>query len=48
LNRDSLTRVLIDYPLMTGKVIFLIYWQALRLVIKRVPVFTHPKKRANL
>ncbi len=46
-NRSSLTRVLFQYPLMTAKVIFLIYWQALRLVLKKVPMFTHPKKRTT-
>jgi DUF1365 family protein len=45
IDRQALTRVLIRYPLMTGKVITLIYWQALRLVLKRIPFFTHPKKR---
>jgi DUF1365 family protein len=34
--------------LLTVKVVFLIYWQALRLIIKKVPVFTHPKKRTPL
>jgi DUF1365 family protein len=28
---------------MTLKVIAAIHWQALRLWVKRVPVFTHPK-----
>jgi hypothetical protein len=41
----SLTRVLIQYPVMTGKVITMIYWQALRLIVKKVPLFTHPKKK---
>ena len=45
INRQALTRVLLRYPLMTVKVISLIYWQALRLLLKRTPVFTHPKKR---
>ncbi len=45
LNRKSLTRVLLRYPVMTGKVVTLIYWQALRLVLKKTPFFTHPKKR---
>ncbi len=48
LNRRSLTRVLFQYPVLTVKVIFLIYWQALRLVVKRVPIFTHPKKRTTM
>ncbi len=45
INRQALTHVLLRYPVMTGKVVFLIYWQALRLLLKKTPVFTHPKKR---
>jgi uncharacterized protein len=45
INRSSLTRVLIRYPMMTGKVITMIYWQALRLIVKKTPFFTHPRKR---
>jgi DUF1365 family protein len=45
ITRSSMTRVLMRYPVMTGKVITMIYWQALRLMLKRTPVFTHPKKR---
>ena len=40
----SLARVLLMYPLMTLKVIFAIHWQALRLWLKRVPVYDHPAK----
>ena len=43
----SLTRVLFQYPVLTGKVVTMIYWQALRLVLKRTPIFTHPKKRQS-
>lgn len=41
----SLTRVLAVYPLMTVKVIGAIYWQALKLWAKGVPVYAHPGKR---
>jgi len=44
LTRHNLTRVLLHYPVMTAKVIFLIYWQALKLSIKGVRVYTHPQK----
>jgi hypothetical protein len=33
---------------MTGKVIIMIYWQALRLILKRTPFFTHPQKRESM
>jgi DUF1365 family protein len=48
ITRASLTGVLIRYPMMTGKVITMIYWQALRLVLKRTPFFSHPKKRNSM
>lgn len=44
LTRENLTRVLFHYPGMTVKVLFLIYWQALRLTLKGAPFFTHPEK----
>lgn len=45
LSRRNLTRVLLHYPAMTAKVIFLIYWQALKLIVKGAPFFDHPKTR---
>ena len=38
----NLARVLWRYPLMTAKVIGAIHLEALRLWLKRVPVYTHP------
>lgn len=42
----SLARVLLVYPLMTLKVIAAIHWQALRLWLKRVPVYDHPSQNS--
>ena len=41
----ALARVLATYPLMTARVAVGIYWQALRLWLKRTPFFVHPAKR---
>ncbi|MBD3403756.1 DUF1365 family protein [candidate division GN15 bacterium] len=46
-DRAGLTRAVARFPLMTVKVISAIYWQALRLFIKRVPFVEHPKHRSN-
>jgi DUF1365 family protein len=45
ITRTVLTGVLVRFPMITVKVIAMIYWQALRLVLKKTPIFTHPKKR---
>jgi uncharacterized protein len=42
LNAASLARVLWRYPLMTAQVIGGIHWQALRLWVKRNPIYDHP------
>jgi len=39
----SLHRALFSHPWMTAKVIGAIHWEALRLYLKKVPVFTHPR-----
>jgi DUF1365 family protein len=44
----SLARVLARHPLMTVKVIAAIYFQALRLRLKRCPFHPHPKHRLRL
>lgn len=44
LDAPALARVLWRYPLMTAQVVAAIHWQALRLWLKRTPVFTHPDR----
>ena len=46
ISHQELTRVLTKYPLMTIKVTSMIYFQALRLLLKNTPFFIHPKKRS--
>lgn len=41
LSRAGLHRYLRQYPWMTAKTCLAIYWQALRLFVKRVPIFSH-------
>lgn len=41
LTRHSLHRHLLNFPWMTGKTVLAIYWQALLLLLKRIPVFDH-------
>jgi uncharacterized protein len=39
----SLVRALLGYPLLTAGVVARIHWQALRLWLKRVPLFSKPE-----
>ena len=43
ISQSSLNGVLLQYPLMTFKVIVAIYWQALCLWWKKTPFYEHPK-----
>jgi DUF1365 family protein len=45
ISRQALTQVLVKYPLLTVKVSTMIYYQALRLVLKKTPFYEHPRKR---
>ena len=40
-----LARLLLQYPFMTGRVFAAIYWQALRLWLKKCPFYPHPRPR---
>ena len=42
----SLAATLLRFPWMTARVVLAIHWQALRLWLKRVPVYTHPRSAA--
>ena len=41
LSRATLHRHLLSFPWMTAKTCLAIYWQALRLFAKRIPIFSH-------
>ena len=41
LDRPGLHRYLRQFPWMTAKTCLAIYWQALRLFLKRTPIFSH-------
>ncbi|UCJ18621.1 DUF1365 domain-containing protein [Pseudomonas sp. MM211] len=41
LHRAAVHRYLVSFPWMTGKTLAAIYWQALRLLLKRIPLFNH-------
>ena len=44
LSRSRLTRLLLRFPATSLRVVFLIYWNALRLKLKGAPYFRHPEQ----
>jgi len=44
----SLGSVLLRFPFMTAKIIVAIHWEALRLWVKRCPVYLHPDKKTEV
>jgi DUF1365 family protein len=43
----NMARMLARFPFMTLKVIAAIHWEALRLLLKRIPIFSHPPTSSN-
>lgn len=39
----SMTKILLNFPFMTAKVVIAIYWQALKLWRRKIPFHSHPK-----
>lgn len=47
LNNHNLNRAIKRIPSMTIKTVVGIYWQALKLFLKRTPIYGHPKSQEN-
>ena len=47
ISSANMARVLLQYPVVTAKVVISIYYQALRLLLKRVPFYDHPATSEN-
>jgi DUF1365 family protein len=44
ISASSLAHILVAFPCMTVTVVIGIYWQALKLWLKRIPFHSHPSK----
>ena len=47
ISATALAGALACHPFMTGKVMFAIHWQALKLWLKGAPVHDHPRHHAT-
>jgi DUF1365 family protein len=47
ITSSKLRMLLVQYPLMTMKVIAAIYWEAIKLWWKKIPIYDHPNKHTN-
>ena len=43
INSFNLTKALVTFPFMTLKVVLAIYWQSLKLWLKKTPFYDHPE-----
>ncbi len=48
INPHALNKILIRFPCMTVKVVAAIYWQAVKLWWKGIPIFNHPKSTIKM
>jgi stearoyl-CoA desaturase (Delta-9 desaturase) len=48
ISQSTLNRVMLQYPLMTAKVVLAIYYQAGLLYLRKVPFVTHPSKKKQI
>lgn len=44
LSQQAMRKSLLQFPHMTIKTVFGIYWQALKLFVKKMPIYDHPGK----